>query len=497
MITKISANLSSGLLPVELFNCLPVAVYICDHLGCLTFYNKAAVDLWGRTPELEKELWCGSWKIFWPDGTPMALDTCPMARALKEGVPVIEEEIIIQCPDGTLKNVLPSPVPFFDESGVLQGAVNTLLDITEQRRGEKKQAMLAAIIEYSGDAIVSKGLDGLITSWNQGAEKLFGYTEEEVLGRHISLLIPKDRLDEENLIIDRVRNNKNIEHFETVRITKDGKSIPISLTVSPIRDQKGRIIGASKIARDISIQKQSEAQLQKLYDDIQTMNSRKDEFIGMASHELKTPVTSIDAFLQLVQRSLKLEDREKELVFKARNQVAKLISLISDLLDVTKIQTGKLAYTFTNFDFNDLLKEVVEVMQQNHPGHEINLNHPAEMLQVYADKQRLEQVVINLVSNAIKYAPNTNKIRVAVQNVQHHLELSVQDFGPGIDLPEQEHIFSRFYQIKKPNGNASGLGIGLYISKEIIDRHQGQIWVESSLGKGATFSFKLPLQLLD
>ncbi|RQO74659.1 hybrid sensor histidine kinase/response regulator [Pedobacter sp. KBW06] len=497
MITKIPANPSSGLLPVELFDCMPVAVYVCDHLGYLTFYNKAAANLWGREPELGKDLWCGSWKIFWPDGTPMAPDTCPMARTLKEGMPVIEEEIMIQCPDGTMKNVLPNPVPLFDESGVLRGAVNTLLDITEQRQGEKKQAMLAAIIECSEDAIVSKGLDGLITSWNQGAEKLFGYTEKEVLGRHISLLIPKDRLDEENLIIDRVRNNKTVEHFETVRITKNGASVPISLTVSPIRDQKGRIIGASKIARDISIQKQSEAQLQKLYDDIQTMNSRKDEFIGMASHELKTPVTSIDAFLQLVQRSLKLEDKDKELVLKARNQVAKLISLISDLLDVTKIQTGKLAYTFTSFDFNDLLKEVIEVMQQNHPGHEINLNHPAGILNVYADKQRLEQVIINLVSNAIKYAPNTNKMKIGVLNVQEHLQLSVQDFGPGIDLPEQEHIFSRFYQIKKPNGNASGLGIGLYISKEIIDRHQGKIWVESSPGNGSTFSFQLPLHSQD
>ena len=125
MITKITANLSSGLLPVELFDSLPVAVYTCDHLGYVIYYNKAAADLWGREPELGKELWCGSWKIFWPDGTPVALDACPMARALKEGLPVIEEEIMIQCPDGTMKNILPSPVPLFDESGLLQGAVNT------------------------------------------------------------------------------------------------------------------------------------------------------------------------------------------------------------------------------------------------------------------------------------------------------------------------------------------------------------------------------------
>ncbi|SHF43454.1 sensor histidine kinase [Pedobacter caeni] len=492
MITNPSAQLP-GLLPIELLDGLPVAIYTCDHLGYVTFFNKAAVKLWGREPELGKELWCGSWKIFHPDGTPMVLDSCPMARTLKEGQPVEDEEIIILCPDGTKRNILPSPVPLFDASGVLKGAVNTLQDITEQRQGEKRQAMLAAIIEFSEDAIVSKTLEGIIMSWNHGAEKLFGYTEEEMLGKHISILIPKDRLDEEQLIIERVRNNRPIEHFETIRITKNGSSIPISLTVSPIRDRNGRIIGASKIARDISLQKESEAQLQKLYNDIQAMNAKKDEFIGMASHELKTPVTSIDAFLQLVQRSLLLDDKDKMLVSKARNQVGKLTSLIADLLDVTKIQTGKLPYTFTSFDLSGLLNEIIEVMQQNHLSHDIVLDQEVLPLSIYADRQRIEQVIINLISNAIRYAPNARKVLIRVVNESRKVQLSVQDFGPGIALPEQEEIFSRFYQIKKPNGNASGLGIGLYISKEIIGRHQGKIWVDSTPGVGSTFSFELPL----
>ncbi|MNR13724.1 Alkaline phosphatase synthesis sensor protein PhoR [compost metagenome] len=215
----------------------------------------------------------------------------------------------------------------------------------------------------------------------------------------------------------------------------------------------------------------------------------------MASHELKTPVTSIDAFLQLVQRSQLLEQRDKELVSKARTQVGRLTSLIADLLDVTKIQTGKLAYSFTGFDFTGVLKDVIEVMQQNHSSHQISLYSDIDTLNVFADKQRIEQVIINLISNAIRYAPNTHKMIIRQSVNDRHLKLSVQDFGPGIDPSEQAEIFSRFYQVKRLNGNASGLGIGLYISKEIVDRHQGRIWVESIPGEGATFSFELPLML--
>jgi PAS domain S-box-containing protein len=483
---------SIGLTHAKLLNGLPVAVYTCDARGYIITYNKAAVALWGREPELGKDLWCGSWKIFWPDGMPMKLDACPMARALKEGVAVIGVEIAIQRPDGSIRNILPNPVPLLDATGKVMGAINTLIDITEQKQAETKQAMLAAIIESSEDAIISKTLDGEIRSWNKAAERLFGHTESEILGKHISILIPADRAQEENVIIEKIRNNQNVDHFETIRISKNGTEIPISLTISPIRNTKGQIIGASKIARDISAQKSAEAQLQQLFENIKELNTKKDEFIGLASHELKTPVTSINALLQLIERSLPTQDSNKILVSKARNQVSKLTSLIGDLLDVSKIQTGKLPFSFTRFDLVKALKDVIETMQQTSSSHRIRLQYETEECIGEADQQRIEQVLINLISNAIKYAPDSDQVIVTIRLADNGIQVSVQDFGMGIDLPDQEQIFSRFYRVEKLTGNIPGLGIGLYISYEIIARHKGRLWVDSTVGNGSTFTFEIP-----
>ncbi|RYZ95836.1 MAG: PAS domain S-box protein, partial [Sphingobacteriaceae bacterium] len=258
---------------INLLNYLPVAFYTCNSTGYITSYNRAAAQLWGREPEIGKDLWSGSWKMFYPDGDPMPLDTCPMARCIKEGVVIEGEEFIIQRPDGEKRNIQPHPVPVFDTAGNLTGATNTLLDITDKKNDEKRQAMLAAIIESSDDVIISKTLNGEITSWNHAAEKLFGYTEQEAIGRHISMLIPPDRLAEEELIISKVRNSENVDHFETFRMSKYGEEIAISLTVSPIKDSKGRIIGASKIARDISKQKYAEARLQRYAENLEILNS--------------------------------------------------------------------------------------------------------------------------------------------------------------------------------------------------------------------------------
>lgn len=484
-------------LPIEastrrLLEDLPIAVYTCDKWGYISSYNQAAAMLWGREPEIGNDLWCGSWKVFRPDGSPMPENELPIARALKEGIRINDDEFIIQCPDGSKRNIRPNAVPLFDDNGEIKGAINTLIDVTEQKQAEEKQAMLAAIIESSEDAIISKTLMGIITSWNKAAEKLFGYPENEVIGKHISLLIPKERLQEEDLIIDRIRHNKNVSHFETLRLAKDRTQIPISLTISPIRDNKGNIIGASKIARDISAQKNAEAELQKLYEDIQTLNTKKDEFIGLASHELKTPVTSIHAYLQLIERTLPSTDPNKTLIGKVQNQVNKLTSLISDLLDVSKIQTGKLPFLFTQFNFVKLVSEVLEIMQQTNLSHKLELHCEASEYMVEADLQRIEQVLINLISNAIKYAPASNKVMISVTNTDTNIRISVQDFGIGINTADQQQIFTRFYRVDQLEGHIPGLGIGLYISREIVTRHQGKIWVESELEKGSTFIFEIP-----
>jgi PAS domain S-box-containing protein len=239
----------------ELIEKLPVAIYTCNTEGLIEIYNSAAVSLWGREPEVGKDMWCGSWRIYKTDGTLLPLDTCPMAITLKEGRPVDGEEIIIERPDGRRINVKPYPRPFMDASGAVIGAVNMLIDISESKIAAENNAKLAAIIQSSDDAIISKTLGGIIMSWNNAAERIFGYSTNEMIGQPITKLIPADRIEEEPRIIERLKRGERVDHFETKRLTKDGKLLDVSLTISPVKNNKGKIIGASKIARDISEQK--------------------------------------------------------------------------------------------------------------------------------------------------------------------------------------------------------------------------------------------------
>jgi signal transduction histidine kinase len=222
------------------------------------------------------------------------------------------------------------------------------------------------------------------------------------------------------------------------------------------------------------------------------LNKKKDEFIGLASHELKTPLTSINAYLQFLQRNLASDEKNKQLTVKALQQVGKLQSLISDLLDVSKIESGKLSLLFQTFDMVDLLKEVVEMMEYGNLTHKIKTNYTLNELAVHADKQRIEQVMINLISNAIKYSPNADRIIISLSQTQDEVVVSIQDFGIGLKQDQEAQIFSRFYRVEELAFYIPGLGIGLYISKDIISRHNGILCVESKFGIGSTFSFRLP-----
>ncbi|WP_315927004.1 PAS domain S-box protein [Mesorhizobium sp. SP-1A] len=235
-----------------LLQALPAAIYTTDAKGRITFYNDAAAALWGHRPVLGTDEWCGSWKLCWPDGTALPHDECPMAMALKEGRAIHGVEAAAERPDGTRVPFLAFPTPFFGPSGEVIGAVNMLVDIAERKVAELAMQRLAAIVESSDDAILSKDLNGTIMSWNRGAQNLFGYREEEVVGKSVTMLIPADRQDEEPRILARLRRGERIDHYETVRRRKDGSFVDVSLCISPITGQNGRIIGASKIARDIS-----------------------------------------------------------------------------------------------------------------------------------------------------------------------------------------------------------------------------------------------------
>jgi PAS domain S-box-containing protein len=250
--------------PTALIELLPMAAYaVRAPDGVIAWFNSRAAELWGRAPVIgdTDERFCGAHKLFYPDGSYMAHCDTPVALALNTGASVHDQEVAIEKPDGSRVSVSVHIDPIRDENGSIVGAVNFFHDITERKRSERAVGLLAAIVNSSDDAVVSKNLDGIITSWNKGAERIFGYTAEEAIGRHIFLIIPADRRDEEAMILERVRRGEQVEHFDTVRVRKDSTLIDISLTISPVKDAAGRIIGASKVARDITQRKESEQAL--------------------------------------------------------------------------------------------------------------------------------------------------------------------------------------------------------------------------------------------
>lgn len=380
-----------------------------------------------------------------------------------------------------------------DDDGNITGVSKIMQHIPARNDIEEKKATLAAIVNSSDDAIISKTINGIITSWNPSAIKMFGFTEEEAIGKHISIIIPPDRMDEETVIIENIRNGKKVDHFETVRISKNGDERNISLTVSPIRNSKGVIIGASKIARDISAKKEVEKQRELYTERLKELNKYKDEFMVMASHELKTPLTVILANLQILQLMME-GDSNVGFVDKTLKQTLKLSDLITNLLDVSKIQSGKLELSSSVFDISFLIKEIVDNLQQTTKTHRIIYEGDKEQIIVKADRQRMEQVIINLLGNAIKYMITTGDIIIQTCKKAGMLTFSVQDSGVGIPEKDIDNIFLRFYRVSGSASSFSGSGVGLYISSEIIKAHGGKIWAESKLGKGSVFYFTIPCQ---
>lgn len=414
-------------------------------------------------------------------------------QKLRNGIKVEQFDTVRVAKNKRKINISLTVSPIKDKADSIIGTSNIARDISGQKLAEEKQATLAAIVSSSDDAIISKTLFGIITSWNHAASKMFGYTEAEAIGRHISIIIPPDRMDEETMIIENIRNGKKINHFETVRIAKDGRKVHISLTVSPIRNKAGKIIGASKIARDITEKFEAEQQRLLYTEKLQQLNKYKDEFMAMASHELKTPLTIIKANLDILMLKMQ-EDDNSPFLERTLKQVEKLDKLINDLLDISKIQAGKLELKLANFDMNVLLNDIIHNIQPT-TSIQLRLNESTGNLLAYGDMDRIGLVIINLLGNAIKYAPDSREIKVGAFKSDDAIMVSVEDKGIGIPQEELTNIFSRYYRVSGLSSTFTGSGIGLYISSEIISRHGGKIWAVSELTKGSTFYFSIPASI--
>ncbi|MCF6125832.1 MULTISPECIES: PAS domain S-box protein [Mesorhizobium] len=298
----------------QILDALPVAIYTTDQDGTITYYNRAAAELAGREPNVGKDKWCVTFKLFTADGKELPHDECPMAIALNENRPVRNQEAVAQRPDGSFFPFLPYPTPLRDEHGTLIGAVNMLLDLTDRQRAEEAKQHLSAIVESSFDAIVSKDLNTIIKSWNQGAERLFGYTADEAIGQSVTMLIPDNHQDEEPRILERIRRGERVEPFETTRQRRDGSLVPVSLAISPVRNAAGQIVGASKIARDITLARESEQRIHMLMREV--------------NHRVKNQYSVI---LSMIRETNKRSETPKQFEYQVRERIMAL-SRSHDLL---------------------------------------------------------------------------------------------------------------------------------------------------------------------
>jgi PAS domain S-box-containing protein len=352
------------------------------------------------------------------------------------------------------------------------------------------RALLAAIVESSEDAIVSKTLDGIVTSWNAAAERLFGYTAAEAVGCSITLIIPAERQHEEQMILRRLRRGERIEHYETVRQAKDGHPIEVSITVSPIRDGGGRIVGASKVARDITLRKRSEAALRDL-------GRRKDEFLAILSHELRNPLAPILNAAQVLLRAPASEQQVQWAAQLVDRQAQHMARLIDELMDLSRINTGKVSLHKTPMELSAAVHAAVDSCRPriDSAGHRLDVTLPREPLLLEADGDRLIQVFSNLLDNAAKYSDPGGHIWLTVSRDGDAVDISVRDAGIGIPAERIATLFGMYMQGDEGPAQArDGLGIGLTIANRLVQMHGGQLTVASAgSGHGSEFVVRLPL----
>ena len=367
-------------------------------------------------------------------------------------------------------------------------------DITRLKRDEAARQYLAAIVESSDDAIIGKTLDGVVTSWNRAAETIFGYAAAEIVGQPIAVLFPPDRLVEEAMILERLRRGERLEHYETVRRRKDGTEIEVLLSVSPIRDAQGAVIGISKIARDVSEQKRIDAQMDRLHDELLHVArlSTMGQMASTLAHELNQPLSAIANYLGALRRLLAASDGEhgrlEEIAGKAAEQAARAGEVIRRLRQfVTKGETDRKRH-----DLNDVVQEAVglSLVGARQQGITPVVSLASGLPGVLVDRIQIQQVVLNLVRNAIEAMEGEarRELRVETRRADAMAQIIVADSGPGIAPAIAERLFQAFATTKP-----TGMGIGLSICREIVEAHGGTISAAANRPTGTVFTVALPL----
>src|SRR5688500_12411630 len=372
------------------------------------------------------------------------------------------------------------------------------------------QARLAAIVESSDDAIVSKNLDGVVMSWNNGAERIFGWTAAEVVGKPITIIIPPERLQEEPQILARLRAGERVDHFETVRMTKDGRRIDISVTISPIRDDSGRVIGASKIARDVTLQKRFQQEVvaakevadaarkaaEVAKEEAEAASRAKDHFLSVLSHELRTPLTPVLGAISLIEADGSAPPQFLEQVRMIRRSVETEARLVDDLLDLTRIARGKVRLHFEVLDAHAAARGVLSMFQNelDARGYAVPVALRAKDHHVWADPGRFQQVLLNLVSNAVKFTPPDGEITLRSSSETGRLTIEVIDSGVGMEPEVIPTLFDAFVQGERGvTRKFGGLGLGLSIVRSLVQMHGGTIAAHSEgKDRGSTFTLSMP-----
>ena len=386
--------------------------------------------------------------------------------------------------------------PYITTDGKIDGAVLVWADITDRQRTAEIATHLAAIVSFSSDAIISADLSGTIKSWNNGAQRLFGYSAEEAIGQPVTLLVPPDRLKDEPQL-DRRGRDEAVERYETVRQRKDGSLVDVSLTVSPMRDANGHVVGASRISRDITDRKRLEDAFRKHNMELTEGDERKNEFLSMLGHELRNPLSVLVHAVELMGKSPDEPARSKDLRGMVLRQTQRIGAVLDQLLDIARVVSGKIVLVNERVDLADVVRAGVETVRfvADHQKQTLSLTLPSEPNTfVIGDPLRLTQVVENLLTNAMKYTNNGGQIGVALELDKDNARIIVKDNGVGMTAEFIPHAFDVFTQAQRSlDRSKGGLGIGLALVRRLIEMHGGQVSASSpGAGLGSEFVVTLP-----